>query len=200
MVNASKITQLHDQWTKHWHDEPPNFEHTSADFEGSVEQQHYANFQLWHEEDKARVPGAPDAAVADVKRTIDRINQHRNNLMERCDLFALAELGKQGLPRPDAPLNSESIGLILDRLSILSLKIYHTQQEIGRADAPEGHAETNRERMAILVEQRDDLAGALDALWADVLGGRRRFKLYRQLKMYNEASLNPAVYNARRDQ
>ncbi len=200
-VNAQEIVRLQDSWTRTWHDEEPIFEQVSADFESTFEQQHYANFQLWHEEDKARMPEAPDTEIAEVKRTIDRINQHRNNLMERCDLFALAELARQGLPRPDAPLNSESVGLILDRLSILSLKIYHTQQEIDRTDAPEGHAEKNRERQSILIEQRDDLAGALDTLWADVLAGRRRFRLYRQLKMYNEATLNPAVYNsAKRDQ
>ena len=83
---------------------------------------------------------------------------------------------------------------MIDRLSILALKIYHTREEAERADAPEGHAERNRERLAILEEQRADLAGCLDALWQETLAGTRRFKLYRQLKMYNDPSLNPAIY------
>lgn len=98
------------------------------------------------------------------------------------------------LPNPQAPLHSESPGLMIDRLSILALKIYHTREEAERADAPAGHAARNRERLAILEEQRNDLAGCLDALWRETLAGTRRFKLYRQLKMYNDPSLNPAIY------
>jgi hypothetical protein len=93
-------------------------------------------------------------------------------------------------------LNSESPGLIIDRLSILALKIYHTRVEAERAGAPEGHAERNLERLAILEEQRRDLAACLAALWRETLQGARRFKLYRQLKMYNDPALNPAVYSA----
>jgi len=98
------------------------------------------------------------------------------------------------LPNPAANLNSESPGLMIDRLSILALKLFHTREEMERKDAPEGHKERNEERLAILVEQRDDLAGCLSCLWNEVIAGTRRFKLYRQLKMYNDPSLNPAVY------
>jgi hypothetical protein len=98
------------------------------------------------------------------------------------------------LPNPTAPLHSESPGLIIDRLSILALKIYHTREEAQREGAPEGHAQRNRERLGILEEQRADLTHCLDALWRETLAGTRRFKLYRQLKMYNDPSLNPAIY------
>jgi Protein of unknown function (DUF4254) len=101
------------------------------------------------------------------------------------------------LPNPKAELNSESPGLIIDRLSILALKLFHTQEEIARPDAPAGHAERNRQRHQILDEQRSDLADALDRLWQQTLAGERRFKLYRQLKMYNDPALNPAVYKSR---
>ncbi len=84
--------------------------------------------------------------------------------------------------------------MIIDRLSILALKIYHTREEAERPDAPPGHAERNRERLEILERQRADLAGCLDQLWRETLQGARRFKMYRQLKMYNDPSLNPAIY------
>ncbi len=109
----------------------------------------------------------------------------------------LAGLIELSLPAPDAELHSESPGLMIDRLSILSLKLFHTRQEMERSGAPPGHTAFNRERLAILREQRDDLAGALDRLWQQVLAGQRRFKLYRQLKMYNDPALNPAVYASR---
>jgi hypothetical protein len=83
---------------------------------------------------------------------------------------------------------------MIDRLSILALKVYHTRQEAARTDAPDGHAGRNRERLGILLEQRADLAGCLDNLWRETLAGQRRFKLYRQLKMYNDPALNPAIY------
>ena len=93
-------------------------------------------------------------------------------------------------------MHSESPGLILDRLSILSLKLFHTREEVDRAGAPPGHSERNLQRLRILTEQRDDLANSLDRLWQQVIGRQRRFKLYRQLKMYNDPALNPAVYSA----
>jgi hypothetical protein len=109
----------------------------------------------------------------------------------------LAWLEPKELPNPAAELNSESPGLMIDRLSILALKIYHTREEAERAGAPAGHAARNLERLKILEEQRQDLAGCLEALWRETLSGTRRFKLYRQLKMYNDPSLNPAIYHER---
>jgi hypothetical protein len=159
-----------------------------------VRRQHQANFDLWHIEDEARATGASDAELAAVKRRVDRTNQLRNDLAEELDRALLAWLEPQGLPNPAAPLNSESPGLMIDRLSILSLKIYHTREEAGRAGTPPGHAARNLDRLAILEEQRTDLAACLDSLWRETLAGTRRFKLYRQLKMYNDPSLNPAIY------
>ena len=156
--------------------------------------QHRANFELWHIEDEARAPGANDADLANVKRRVDTTNQRRNDLAEDLDRTLLDWLGQRQLPDPDATLNSESPGLIIDRLSILALKIYHTREEAQRKEAPPGHAERNRTRLAILEEQRSDLAECLDALWRDTLASTRRFKLYRQLKMYNDPTLNPAIY------
>lgn len=196
MVDSKEILAMHDGCTSRWHTVVPVFEDEVSNFEKAVERQHFANFELWHEEDKARAPGATDAQIAAVKRQIDKLNQRRNDLMELCDRLALAELAQHALPRPDAPLHSESLGLMIDRLSILALKIFHTREEIARTSAPAGHIERNHERLATLNEQRNDLAGALDALWADALAGRRRFKIYRQLKMYNEPSLNPQIYDA----
>jgi hypothetical protein len=83
---------------------------------------------------------------------------------------------------------------MIDRLSILALKIYHTREEGTRTDAPVDHVERNLGRLGILEEQRSDLADCLDTLWRETLAGARRFKLYRQLKMYNDPSLNPAIY------
>lgn len=201
MVDAAAIVSLHDRLTVFWHLQDagtePVVDPSSTPWLDAVRRQHRANFDLWHIEDEARRPGATDGALADVKRRIDRTNQLRNDLAEQLDVFLLEWLAAQTLPDKTAPLNSESPGLIIDRLSILALKLYHTREESTRLDAPEGHAARNLERLTILDEQRADLAACLSSLWRETLEGRRRFKLYRQLKMYNDPTLNPAVYGAR---
>ena len=198
MLDAHQITQLHDQATLRWHQDeswPDPFTLVQARNPDPLIEtalaHHRANFDLWHEEDKAREPEASDARIATVKHNIDKLNQTRNDLVEFLDRTLLAAAGVQN---PAAPLHSESLGLMLDRLSILALKIYHTAEEAHRASASEAHHQKNLSRLSLLEEQRNDLAGCLDALWREVLDGKRRFKLYRQLKMYNDPELNPAVY------
>jgi hypothetical protein len=194
MISAAAIISLHDQLTQDWHLSQDLPDSSSAPLLSLVGRQHRANFDLWHTEDEARAPGASDAQLAGVKRRIDSTNQIRNDLAEQLDRTLLDWLAPQGLPRDTAPLHSESPGLIVDRLSILALKIYHTREEAERADATLEHIERNRSRLAILEDQRSDLAHCLDVLWSEILAGARRFKLYRQLKMYNDPALNPAIY------
>lgn len=196
MLSVDAIVKLLDETTIAWHaqQEPAGSGELSDPWLSAVARQHRANFDLWHIEDEARTPGATDAQLADVKRRIDKTNQLRNDLAEQLDRALLEWLEPQHLPAGGAPLNSESPGLIIDRLSILALKIYHTREEAERRDASPAHAERNWSRLAILEEQRNDLAGCLDVLWRETLAGTRRFKLYRQLKMYNDPTLNPAIY------
>jgi hypothetical protein len=195
MLSAIEIVSLHDQLNQAWHDEPDSLgEDRDGDWLRLVARQHRANFDLWHIEDEARTPGISEGELALVKRRVDKTNQLRNDLAEELDQTLLKWLEGHGLTNCDAPLHSESPGLMIDRLSILALKIYHTGKEAERVDSPRGHGERNRERLAILTEQRADLANCLDTLWRETLAGTRRFKLYRQLKMYNDPSLNPAVY------
>ena len=192
MLDALLIVRMQDEMTAALHETEGQLEiETSADgLMALAMAQHRANFELWHEEDKARVPGAPDAEIARVKRAIDVLNQRRNDLVEKMDMWLIERLDQDAA----ASLRSETPGLMIDRLSILALKIYHTHEEAHRASATEDHRSRNVERLALLEEQREDLAGCLDSLWTQVLEGSRRFKLYRQLKMYNDPALNPAVY------
>jgi hypothetical protein len=188
MLPAADILRLHDQSTAHGHDPATLAPIAASALALLVLHQHQANFDLWHKEDEARDPHATDATIARVKHAIDALNQRRNDLAEQIDIFLL----DAAHPNPAAPLHSESPGLIIDRLSILALKIFHTGEQLHRS-TPD-HRQRNRLRLSVLNEQREDLAGCLDQLWAEVLRGSRRFKLYRQLKMYNDPTLNPVLY------
>jgi hypothetical protein len=194
MLDAAFITQMHDHTTQAWHQPGDETLASPQDLASLIRAQHRANFDLWHEEDKARDPGSTDQAIAAVKHAIDRINQRRNDLAEQIDVDLLTSLRPILDEHPDAPLHSETPGMMIDRLSILALKIFHTDEESRRADATEAHRQRNRERLVLLLEQRSDLAQALDTLLHEVATGGRRFKLYRQMKMYNDPELNPAVY------
>lgn len=191
MLDSQELVTLQDDATAHWHDASHPLRLDRANHFGAlVLEQHRANFDLWHEEDLARDPIASDHAITEVKHAIDRLNQQRNDLMERIDERLLAEAGEQA---PAAPLHSESPGIMIDRLSILALKIFHTAEEADRADACPEHRQKNLNRLAVLREQRDDLAACLGRLWQEVRAGQRRFKLYRQMKMYNDPELNPVL-------
>jgi hypothetical protein len=199
LLDGRMIAAAHDRLTIVWHQPGPaqdGVPASAADASLSevIADQHRANFDLWHLEDRARDPQSSSEEIAGVKGAIDQTNQRRNDLLERADGLLLAALTPFELPVEAAELHSETPAMIVDRLSILALKLFHTREEIDRTNAPEGHARRNRERLAVLEVQRADLAGCLDRLWGQVLSGERRFKLYRQLKMYNDPSLNPVVY------
>ena len=192
-LNALHVVEFFDDWTACWHLDPA-VSASVTPLHRAIETLHRSNFELWHLEDKARAIHAGDAAIAVAKRAIDTVNQTRNDSIERCDTLLLDELAEHNLPNPQAELHSETPGQMLDRLSILTLKRYHTLEEIARLDAPPGHGDRNRERLTVLEAQRSDLAACLDRCWQRVLHGELRFQLYRQLKMYNDPELNPVLY------
>ena len=149
------------------------------------------NFDLWHEEDMARRDDLGADRVRQAKRAIDRCNQARNDAIERLDAWFLDQMPAT---RCDSPLHSETPGMIIDRLSILALKLYHMRIEATRERATEEHRRKCSDKCALLEEQFGDLKNCCQELLEQFQAGTRRFKIYRQLKMYNDASLNPQLY------
>ncbi len=159
----------------------------------AIEDNHRCNCLLWDEEDLARRRSVPDAEIAKNKRAIDGHNQKRNDAIERVDEQLLA-LFSSIRTSEQARLNSETPGAMIDRLSILSLKIHHMRLQTQRTDVDRAHIDNCVSKLDRLNEQRADLASCLDRLLADVERGEARFKVYRQFKMYNDPALNPAIY------
>jgi hypothetical protein len=160
----------------------------------AVEANHWHNCALWEQEDLARRRNVADAEIASNKRAIDSHNQKRNDAIERIDEALLGSLNKIKL-KSDARQSSETAGAMIDRLSILALKIHHMRLQTERKDVDRAHVETCAAKLERLNEQRGDLAACLDRLLGEASRGEAYFKVYRQFKMYNDPKLNPALYN-----
>lgn len=203
--SVADILALHDAALERWSSspagseaEPPRPDPEATGLLDLVEAEHFANFTIWGLEDEARRRDVGDARIAAVKRAIDPWNQRRNDLMEAVDAAVLARFAKVDVA--NAELHSETAGMILDRLSVLALKI-RNMDRIGAAARGEGDEALAAEcagRAAVLRTQREDLAGCLERLLADFAAGRRHFRSYRQLKSYNDSRLNPALRAAGR--
>ena len=147
----------------------------------------------WHYEDIIRDPNINPEKGMEIKRKIDKSNQDRTEMVEYIDSYFLNKFS-QIVPKEQASINSESPAWVLDRLSILVLKIYHMDEEYKREGAGEEHKDSCKKKLDILLEQRKDLAGAIDDLLTDISTGDKKMKVYKQMKMYNDESLNPILY------
>jgi hypothetical protein len=208
LPTAADVTALHDGLlrTAGW----PTSESAPRD-EGLwlwIQTNHRFNCRLWAEEDLARRTQVGDDQIAANKRAIDRYNQARNDATERVDELLLTALGlvDPASARTDAPvstvkpgsrLNSETAGSMIDRLSILALKVHAMRVQSERTDVDEEHRTSSRVKLERLLQQRADLGGCFDALMADAQAGRAHFKVYRQFKMYNDPRFNPALVSER---
>ncbi|MCE9499936.1 MAG: DUF4254 domain-containing protein [Leptospira sp.] len=148
----------------------------------------------WHVEDEIRRPDQPDNKVVGFKRKIDKLNQERTDTVEILDDYFL-NLFRDVVRKPGARLNSETPAWLVDRMSILELKIFHMTEQTERKDASPSHINACQNKLSILLEQRSDLAKCFDELLEDIQNGTKFVKVYRQMKMYNDSSLNPSLYS-----
>ncbi|MCG8653117.1 MAG: DUF4254 domain-containing protein [Pirellulales bacterium] len=195
LPSVGELTQLQIDTVALWHREP--ISNPYKGFKELVCRQHEFNYRLWHEEDRARSPAASDQEIADVKRAIDKLNQQRNDMIEKVDDALTEMLSQSGVSADShAPINTETAGSAIDRLSIMSLRLYHYHEQLERSDAGQEHQQKVSDRIALCKQQHQDLSQSLQELLDDIFAGRKQHKTYRQMKMYNDPSLNPAIYNA----
>jgi hypothetical protein len=166
-------------------------------FEALLYVKNWIDTVQWHLEDIIRREDIDPAEGIQIKRRIDRSNQDRTDTVEKTDDHFLA-LFKDVVAKPGTRINSETPAWLLDRMSILLLKIYHMKEQTERKDASAEHIAKCEAKLSVLMEQRGDMQRAFDELMEDIQSGARRFKVYRQMKMYNDASLNPMLYTQKK--
>ena len=181
-----------------WHQKFEERARIPQTFENMFWNVHFFNFSLWHEEDQARRTDVIDHLIAQNKRNIDKFNQCRNDSIELLDTYILTQLKNYPNYRKGLPLNSETPGSIMDRLSIISLKVYHMEEQTRREDVTEEHRLTCKKKHQTLLEQKTDLSNCFSLLIIDYISGRKSMKVYFQFKMYNDQNLNPALYEKQR--
>ena len=166
--------------------------------EGSIENRLYLKCWIdtvqWHFEDIIRNPQIDPAEALLLKRRIDKSNQDRTDLVEQIDSY-FREIYKDVKVQDDARINTESPAWAVDRLSILALKIYHMKEQVERPEASAEHEAKCQAKLDVPLEQQVDLSTAIDQLLEDIEAGRKYMKVYRQMKMYNDPSTNPVLYN-----
>jgi hypothetical protein len=202
MLSAIQCYNVFEQSILDYHvhdhvDTPIKNNYPSESFEFLLYAKNWIDTVQWHLEDIIRLPEINPAEGIQLKRRIDKSNQDRTDMVEKVDDYFLDQF-KNVVPKPGARINSETPAWLLDRMSILMLKIYHMKEQTERKDASAEHIAKCQAKLSILMEQRTDMQLAFDELIEDIGQGNRRFKVYRQMKMYNDASLNPMLYGQKK--
>lgn len=171
----------------------PNNPFENKSFEHLLYQKNWIDTVQWHYEDIIRDPDIDPSEGMKLKRLIDSSNQNRTEMVEYIDSYFL-NLYSSVTTRENAKVNTESPAWAIDRLSILILKIYHMEEESNRKDVSEDHRNNCQKKLNVLIEQREDLSESIDQLLIDLSTGIKKMRVYKQMKMYNDESLNPVLY------
>jgi len=190
-----KITEVTIQSIQDWHKDlkPSNNPYPESDFLHLIYKKNQIDTIQWHIEDEIRRPDLPAVELVKFKREIDKLNQDRTDTVELLD-DRLFQIFKECKRQENAKMNSETPAWLLDRMSILELKIYHMDEQANRKDAELSHINKCKEKLEILLDQRKDLQQCFEDLTDDLYSGKKYMKVYRQMKMYNDEKLNPSLY------
>lgn len=195
---AEKAWHIFEKATADYHvtdnvDAPMKNPYDDALVDNTLYAKNWIDAVQWHLEDIIRDPHINPVEALGIKRRIDHSNQERTDMVEELDTYFRSHYADVTI-QPDATINTESPAWAIDRLSILALKIYHMQQEVARTDASADHRQKCAAKLSILTQQKEDLILAIDTLLDDIAAGRKYMKVYRQMKMYNDADTNPVLY------
>lgn len=203
-IKAKKVISIFQESIADWHQKKllatdtltRNYPENSPEF--LLYKKNWIDTEQWHIEDEIRRADISDHELVGFKRKIDKLNQERTDSVELLDNL-IFNLYKDTKKQPEAKMNSETPAWLIDRMSILELKIYHMEEQTHRTDVSGNHIDSCQTKLNILLEQRKDLGVCLDEMLDDLAAGKKYFKVYRQMKMYNDETLNPSLYSSKND-
>jgi hypothetical protein len=197
--DIQEITNAMKSSIQDWHKEslPSQNPFKEGEFLYLVYKKNQIDTIQWHIEDEIRRPDLPPSELVTFKRDIDKLNQERTDTVEILDDL-IYSIYKDVPKISSAKMNSETPAWLLDRMSILELKIYHMEEQVNRSDTSPEHKNKCKEKWNILLEQRLDLQNCFRELTDDLSSGKKFMKVYRQMKMYNDEKLNPSLYNLKK--
>ena len=198
-MKSAEAYSIFEQSVKDYHvldriDQPYNNPYSVNSVEHLMYRKNWIDTIQWHYEDLIRDPNINPVEALALKRKIDASNQDRTDTVEYIDSYFLNQYSGV-TPQAGANSNTESPAWAYDRLSILSLKIYHMLEESERSTALASHRQQCADKLVVLQTQREDLSLAIDQLLDDLSLGQKTMKVYKQMKMYNDKALNPVLYN-----
>ena len=198
MINAQQCHEVFNRCIADYHrldtvEQPMHNPYAAGSIDNLLYHKCWIDTVQWHYEDLIRDPQIDPVEGMRLKRLIDASNQKRTDMVEQIDDWFMQQFAGV-TPRPDATINTESPAWVVDRLSILALKIWHMQEQAERPDADEQHRQKASARLDVLLEQQADLSLSFDQLLADLAAGRKKMKVYRQMKLYNDPATNPVLY------
>ena len=198
MITANHCQEIFDRCITDYHltdsvDQPINNPYPEDSIDHTLYLKAWVDTVQWHYEDLIRDPKIDPVDGMALKRKIDKSNQHRTDLVEQLDDYFLEQFANVEYTE-DARINSESPAWVIDRLSILALKLYHMMEQVERADVDLEHQQTSQSKLKVLEEQKADLSLSFDELLMDIAAGVRKMKVYRQMKLYNDPKTNPVFY------
>lgn len=202
MIISEKANRIFERAIENYHifdsiDYPFNNPYATHTLEHLLYRKCWIDTMQWHMEDEIRDPEIDPVVGLDWKRRIDESNQLRTDTVEFIDYYFLRYF-THVRPLKDARINTESPAWALDRLSILCLKVFHMRQETQKMDASPKHIASCMEKLMVLLRQQEDLSLSIDELLEDIRTGRKYMKVYKQMKMYNDPTLNPVLYATRK--
>ncbi len=192
---GARLVEWFTDLTELWHDTTPIKPNDTVSPHGLTQWLHYKNYVIWHLEETVRKKDIAENHILENERRIDAHNLKRLQAIEQMDIWIDNVLTSAGIvPDDNSELNSETPGSIIDRLSILTLKIFHMQTHLEDDDITPEHKNILRVRLSVLEEQRHDVAKALDKLMLDLRQAKKKHKVYRQFKIYNDPSFSHEQY------
>lgn len=197
-MKAAHCNQIFRQCIEDYHrfdnvDQPINNPFPKDSFDHLIYLKNWIDTVQWHFEDQIRDPELDPVKGMQLKRRIDASNQHRTDVVENIDDWFLSTF-KDVIARPGAKINTESPAWVIDRLSILALKIYHMKEQVTRPEVDVNHRQIHQNKLDVLLEQQKDLSESFDYLIEALKQGDKIMKVYRQMKLYNDPDTNPVLY------